>query len=92
MTTFAPASANLIAKIAHGFTDSPAAALIASYLGQGNPVLLLPNMHESLAAAPAVRKNLETLAGLGVKLLAARDEEGKRKFPEPAALYEDIFA
>ncbi len=86
----APASANLIAKVAHGFTDSPAAALIASYLGQGKPVLLLPNMHGSLAASPAVRKNLEALAGLGVQLLAARDEEGKRKFPEPAALADEV--
>lgn len=86
----APASAALIAKIAHGFTDSPASALIASYLGSGKPVLLLANMHESLAASPAVKRNLETLAGLGVQLLASRDEEAKRKFPEPAALADEV--
>lgn len=85
----APASANLIAKIAYGFTDSPAAALVASYLGQGKPVLLLPNMHGSLADSPAVRKNIAALAGLGIQLLAARDEEHKRKFPEPAVLADE---
>ena len=85
----APASANMIAKIVHGITDTPAAALIQSYLGQGKPVLLLPNMHGSLAGAPAVRKNLDALAGLGIQLLHSRDEEGKRKFPEPAALADE---
>lgn len=82
----APASASLIGKIAQGITDTPAAALVTSYLGQGKPVLLLPNMHDSLADAPAVKHNLETLRRHGVNLLHPRLEEGKRKFPEPAAL------
>ncbi len=82
----APASASLIGKIAHGLTDTPAAALVTSYLGQGKPVLLLPNMHDSLADAPAVKHNLEMLRRHGVHLLQPRLEEDKRKFPEPAEL------
>lgn len=85
-----PASASLIAKIAHGITDSPASALVTSYLGLKRPVLLLPNMHESLAAAPAVQKNIETLKTFGVVVLDDRREEGKRKFPEPATLADHV--
>lgn len=77
----APASASLIGKVAHGITDSPAAALVASYLGMGKPVLMLPNMHDSLYRSPAVQNNLKTLESYGVTILGARTEEGKQKFP-----------
>lgn len=86
----APASAALIGKVAAGITDSPGSALITSYLGAKKPVLLLPNMHESLAAAPAVHRNVETLRSFGVHLLADRREEGKRKFPDPAVLADEV--
>ncbi len=86
----APASANLLGKCANGITDTPATALVASYLGSRKPVLILPNMHDSLAQAPAVSRNRETLAGMGAELLAARGEEGKQKFPEPAVLADEV--
>jgi phosphopantothenoylcysteine decarboxylase/phosphopantothenate--cysteine ligase len=85
----APASANAIGKLAHGITDTPAMALATSYLGAGLSVLLLPNMHDSLATAPAVMRNLESLQNDGVLLLAPRREEGKVKFPEPAVLADE---
>lgn len=86
----APASANLIGKVANGITDTPASALIASYLGQGKPVLLLPNMHLSLAEAPTVSANLRRLRDFGVRLLGARVEEGKSKFPAPDVLADQV--
>lgn len=82
----APASANILSQVAHGITDTPATALVASYLGAGLPVCAVPNMHESLALSPAVLENTETLRRFGVDILASRDEEGKRKFPDPAWL------
>lgn len=82
----APASASLIGRIAAGMTDTPASALITSYLGQGKPVLLLANMHDSLFRAPPVQANLQTIAGYGVTMLTARTEEGKQKFPLPDEL------
>lgn len=86
----APASASLIGKVAHGITDSPGAALVTSYLGQRKPVFLLPNMHMSLAEAPAVVANLRRLQDFGVRLLGARLEEGKSKFPEPDMLADEV--
>jgi len=86
----APASASLIGKVVAGITDSPATALVTSYLGQKRPVLLLPNMHDSLAAAPTVARNLATLPTLGIQVLEPRRAEGKRKFPEPETLADEI--
>ncbi len=84
----APASASFIAKIANGITDTPAAALVTSYLGWKRPVIILPSMHDSLAHAPQVQANLDKLrAGApNVIILGSRLEEGKHKFPEPAVL------
>ncbi len=82
----APASASLIAKIAQGQTDTPSSALVASYLGLKKPVLLLPNMHDSLFQSPGIQENLRKIATYGVKILGARTEEGKQKFPSPDTL------
>lgn len=87
----APASASLIAKIAHGQTDTPASALVASYLGLKKPVLLLPNMHDSLYLSPGIQENLKKIASYGVKILSARTEEGKQKFPA-ADTFADLCA
>lgn len=86
----APASANLIAKAAQGITDTPSTALIASYLGQKKPLLILPNMHDSLAMSPAFQANLERLQQFGAVVLPARAEEGKQKFPAPELLADQI--
>jgi phosphopantothenoylcysteine decarboxylase/phosphopantothenate--cysteine ligase len=84
----APASASFIAKIANGITDSPASALVTSYLGWKRPVIILPSMHDSLAHAPQVQANLEKLrqSSPNVVILGSRLEEGKHKVPEPAIL------
>ena len=85
----APASASIIAKIANGITDTPTSALIASYLGQGKPVLLMPNMHDSLLQAPAVSENLNKISSW-IHMLQPRQEEGKQKFPEPKHLADQV--
>ena len=85
----APASANVIGKIAHGITDSPGSALAASYLGEGKPLIILPNMHGSLYNSPLVTKNIETLASMAT-ILKPRAEEGKFKFPEPSVLADEV--
>lgn len=85
----APASASLISKIANGLTDTPATALIASYLGQQKPVILVPNMHDSLLHSPMVAANLQKISSF-CTVLAAREEEGKQKFPDPKQLADRI--
>lgn len=78
----APASANFLGKIANGETSCPSSALVASYLGQKKPVIVLPNMHDSLWNAPAVQANIVKVSAW-VTMLQPRLEEGKVKFPDP---------
>jgi phosphopantothenoylcysteine decarboxylase/phosphopantothenate--cysteine ligase len=85
----APCSANLIAKIAHGITDSAASAKITSYLGSGRPVMLLPTMHDSLLRAPATQANIRTVSDWA-EVIGTREEEGKQKFPDPMLLADEV--
>jgi phosphopantothenoylcysteine decarboxylase/phosphopantothenate--cysteine ligase len=85
----APASASMISKIAQGMTDTPATALVASYLGQQKPVILVPNMHDSLLHSPMVAANLQKISSF-CSVLAAREEEGKQKFPDPRQLADRV--
>jgi phosphopantothenoylcysteine decarboxylase / phosphopantothenate---cysteine ligase len=85
----APASTDFIAKVAHGLATCPASTLVQSYLGSGKPLIILPNMHNSLAQSPAYRTNLGTVAQWST-ILDARMEEGKQKFPSPAVAADQI--
>ena len=72
-------------------TGSHCTALISSALGQTIPVLILPSMHDSLLAAPAMREHLAKIsAWKNVSMLNARTEEGKQKFPVPAQLADEV--
>jgi len=61
----APATANLVAKVAHGIADD---LLTTVLLATERPVVLAPALTPAMAAKPATRRNLETLAddGYGV--------------------------
>jgi phosphopantothenoylcysteine decarboxylase/phosphopantothenate--cysteine ligase len=87
----APASSSIIAKVARGMTDSHCTALIASALGQAKPVIILPAMHDSLMAAPAMQEHLAKIGSWkNVFIQRGRIEEGKQKFPEPKILADHV--
>jgi phosphopantothenoylcysteine decarboxylase/phosphopantothenate--cysteine ligase len=54
----APATANLLARAAHGFADD---IVLATLSCAGCPVLLAPAMHERMWLRPATQRNLEQL-------------------------------
>lgn len=56
----APASANTIAKLAHGFTDD-AVSLAASAIPQPTPKLFAPAMNADMWANPVVQQNATVL-------------------------------
>src|SRR4051812_22564246 len=62
----APATANLIGKLAHGIADD---FLTSLYLATRAPVLLAPAMNTNMLDHPAVQRNLETLTSRGVRLV-----------------------
>jgi phosphopantothenoylcysteine decarboxylase len=68
----APATANIIAKLAHGLADD-AVSCIALALNRKARVLIAPAMNGKMWLHPATRQNVETLTARGVKF-AGPDE------------------
>jgi phosphopantothenoylcysteine decarboxylase/phosphopantothenate--cysteine ligase len=59
----APATANLIGKLANGIADD---FLTSLYLATRAPVLLAPAMNTNMLEHPAVQRNMQTLTSRGV--------------------------
>jgi phosphopantothenoylcysteine decarboxylase/phosphopantothenate--cysteine ligase len=59
----APASANLIAKMAHGMADDLASTTL---LAADKPVLIAPSMNVEMWAKPSVQANMEALKAYGI--------------------------
>jgi phosphopantothenoylcysteine decarboxylase / phosphopantothenate---cysteine ligase len=62
----APATANIIGKLANGIADDFLSTL---YTATRAPVLVAPAMNSQMFAHEAIRKNLETLAARGVRFV-----------------------
>ena len=62
----APATANVIGKLANGIADDFLSTL---YIATRAPVLVAPAMNTQMFAHEAVRKNLDTLAARGVRFV-----------------------
>ena len=58
----APATANVLAKVANGLSDEALTATIAAFEG---PVVMAPAMHSEMWRQPAVRRNVQTLKNDG---------------------------
>ena len=79
----APATANTIAKIAHGIDDTPVTACASMALGGGVPMLIAPAMHAHMGLSPAVRENLAKLSSWGIELIQGQTVEGEEKLATP---------
>jgi len=90
MIVVAPASANMIATMAHGFADSLAAALLLA--AGGTPVMVAPSMNAAMWEHPATQGNLRALEGRGVLQIGpevgdlACGEKGAGRMSEPATI------
>jgi phosphopantothenoylcysteine decarboxylase/phosphopantothenate--cysteine ligase len=62
----APATANILAKFAHGIADD---FLTTMYLATQAPVLVAPAMNVNMWEHPATRANIEILSQRGVKVI-----------------------
>lgn len=85
------ATADLISKAALGICSDGVSTLIQSAFGNKTPVILAPTMHDSLAAAPAVMRNLALLQGEpNLTVLQARLEEGKHKIRRADEIADEV--
>ncbi|HET6552460.1 MAG TPA: bifunctional phosphopantothenoylcysteine decarboxylase/phosphopantothenate--cysteine ligase CoaBC [Dyella sp.] len=91
----APASADLIARLAHGFAND---LLTTVCLASAAPLYVAPAMNQQMWAHPAVQANVDTLRQRGVHLLgpASGDQAcgdiGSGRMLEPMELREAIVA
>jgi phosphopantothenoylcysteine decarboxylase/phosphopantothenate--cysteine ligase len=92
----APASANTIAKLAHGLADN---LLTSSALASAAPLIVAPAMNDRMWANAATQANLQLLRERGVEVLdpgtgrlATAGEWGTGRLPEPAQLLAAVEA
>jgi phosphopantothenoylcysteine decarboxylase len=71
LVLIAPATANIIAELAHGLAGHPLAAIA---LATRAPILLAPAMNGKMWEHPATKENVETLKSRGVEFIGP--EEG----------------
>jgi phosphopantothenoylcysteine decarboxylase / phosphopantothenate---cysteine ligase len=86
----APATADLLAKMAGGHADDLATAVL---LATDKPILLAPAMNPRMWLAKATQRNLAQLAADGVRVvgpnsgeMAERGEAGRGRMAEPAEI------
>jgi phosphopantothenoylcysteine decarboxylase/phosphopantothenate--cysteine ligase len=92
----APASANTLAKLAHGLADN---MLTSAALANVAPLVLAPAMNNRMWEHPATRANLDTLQARGARVvgpdtgaLASKGEAGVGRLAEPAEILAAIEA
>jgi phosphopantothenoylcysteine decarboxylase/phosphopantothenate--cysteine ligase len=91
----APATANIMAKLAHGLADD---LLTTLYLATPAPVLIAPAMNQQMWAAPATTANFELLLSRGVTTIGpaageqACGDMGYGRMAEPAEIVEALCA
>ena len=90
LVVVAPATADLIAKAAHGLADD---LLTNTLLTARCPVLFAPAMHTEMWEHPATSENVATLRRRGHLVLEPAEgrltgaDTGKGRFPDPAEIF-----
>ena len=91
----APATANLIARLAHGFADD---LLTTLCLATPAPLFLAPAMNQQMWSAPATRANLDVLVGRGARIIGpdagwqACGDVGPGRMSEPEDVVSELLA
>ncbi|HFD88328.1 MAG TPA: bifunctional phosphopantothenoylcysteine decarboxylase/phosphopantothenate--cysteine ligase CoaBC [Gammaproteobacteria bacterium] len=89
----APASANTLARLAHGMADDLLTTLCLASPGQ---LLVAPAMNQQMWANPATRSNLQTLQQRNIKVLGPESGDqacgdiGPGRMREPRDLLQDL--
>ncbi|MBO8158522.1 bifunctional phosphopantothenoylcysteine decarboxylase/phosphopantothenate--cysteine ligase CoaBC [Thermosyntropha sp.] len=93
LMVIAPATANFIAKMAHGIADDLLSTIM---LANTAPVLVVPSMNTNMYENPIVQANLTKLAEYGFEIMnpasgkLACDAVGKGRLPDIEEIYEKI--
>lgn len=89
----APATANLLAKLAHGIADD---LLTTAALATTAPILLAPAMNREMWAKPALRRNIDQLQADGMLIVEPEEgwlscgQVGAGRMAEPERIFQAI--
>jgi phosphopantothenoylcysteine decarboxylase/phosphopantothenate--cysteine ligase len=89
----APATNNIIAKVAHGLTDDLVSLMICA---AACPVVFAPAMNNRMWAHPIAQENVQKLRGLGYRFIGPEDgwlacrNIGPGRLSEPATIVEEV--
>lgn len=95
LCVIAPATADIVAKMAHGIADD---MLSTTYLALNCPVLVVPAMNTRMYEHPATQANLAALKARGCRVMDACEgrlacgDVGKGKMPEPSQIVAELEA
>ncbi len=90
-----PASANLIAKMAHGLADDLASTTL---LAADKPIIIAPAMNHMMWGNPATQENVQKLQSRGIIQIGpamgemACNESGIGRMAEPEDIFDNILA
>ena len=96
MLVVAPATANIIGKVAGGIADDALSTLLLAF--SGKPVIMAPAMNCEMWAHPAVQRNIETLKGWGIRMVGPEEGElacgvnGMGRMSEPETIVQCVAA
>ena len=91
----APASANIIARAAHGLADDLASTVI---LASNKPIYFAPSMNVEMWKNPITQNNIKQLTLNNIKIIGpesgdlACGEEGDGRMSEPEKIYKSIIS
>lgn len=91
----APATANIIGKIAHGIADD---LLTTTVLTTKAPILICPSMNTNMWTNPLVQENLGKLKSIGIHILPpsfgklACGSEGVGRLPDVENIFHEIIS
>ena len=89
----APATNNVIAKIAHGLTDDLVSLMVCA---AACPVLIAPAMNNRMWANPIAQENVAKIKGLGYRFVGPEDgwlacrNVGPGRMSEPGRIVEEV--
>jgi len=87
----APATYNILGKMAAGISDEIPSLMFAYAFGHGVPVIVAPAMHEDMLRNPVMVDNIRRLSSLGVSFVSPRIEDEKAKISENISIIDEIY-
>jgi len=91
----APATANIVGKIANGIADDALSTFITAVTA---PVVICPSMNSDMYLSPAVQRNLDTLREDGFYILSPGEGDlacgtsGPGRLPDPSEILDRLIA